>query len=126
MIVSGGENVFPIEVEDLLRHHPDVIDVAVIGVVDTDFGQALAAFVVRSDGASATADELRAHVRERLARHKVPRRVEFIAELPRNAAGKLLRRALAEVPAEPAGGPAAGPAARPARPAKKPASKRPR
>ena len=99
MIVSGGENVFPIEVEDLLRHHPEVVDVAVVGVADAEFGQALAAFVVRADAATTTGDELRDLVRERLARHKVPRRVEFVDELPRNAAGKLLRRVLAEMPA---------------------------
>ena len=94
MIVSGGENVFPIEVEELLRHHPAVVDVAVVGVPDDEFGQVLAAWVVRGEGTTLTADEVRAHVRDRLARHKVPRRVEFVDELPRNPAGKLLRRQL--------------------------------
>jgi fatty-acyl-CoA synthase len=102
MIVSGGENVFPIEIEDLLRHHHDVVDVAVIGVADAEFGQALAAFVVLRDGGTASDDDLRSLVRERLARHKVPRRVEFVDELPRNPAGKLLRRVLAEAPVSPA------------------------
>ena len=96
MIVSGGENVFPGEVEELLSHHPSVAEVAVVGVSDDDFGQVLAAFVVRRPGARLSADEVRAHVRDNLARHKVPRRVEFIDELPRNTTGKILRRALAE------------------------------
>jgi acyl-CoA synthetase (AMP-forming)/AMP-acid ligase II len=95
MIVSGGENVFPGEVEELLRHHPAIADAAVIGVPEDEFGQALAAFVVVRDGASLTVDEVRAHVRDHLARHKVPRRVDFLDELPRNPTGKLLRGALA-------------------------------
>ena len=103
MIVSGGENVFPGEVEELLSHHPSVAEVAVIGVADEEFGQVLAAFVVRRRGAKLTADQVRAHVRDHLARHKVPRRVEFIDELPRNSTGKILRRSLAERAAPGAG-----------------------
>jgi fatty-acyl-CoA synthase len=95
MIVSGGENVFPIEVEELLRHHPDVADVAVVGVPDDEFGQALAAFVVPAPGTAPAVEEIRSFVRDRLARHKVPRRVELLDELPRNPTGKLLRRDLA-------------------------------
>jgi fatty-acyl-CoA synthase len=94
MIVSGGENVFPIEVEECLRHLDGVADIAVVGVPDPEFGQALAAFVVCTESATLTEDQVRAHVRDHLARHKVPRRVEFLAELPRNPAGKLLRRTL--------------------------------
>ena len=96
MIVSGGENVFPGEVEDLLSHHPSVAEVAVVGVADDEFGQVLAAFVVRRPGTKLTAEAVRSHVRDQLARHKVPRRVEFLDELPRNTTGKILRRALAE------------------------------
>ncbi len=96
MVVSGGENVFPGEVEDLLARHPAISDVAVIGTPDADFGQALAAFVVVLPGEALTVDDVRAHVRDHLARHKVPRRVEFVAELPRNTTGKILRRVLAE------------------------------
>jgi fatty-acyl-CoA synthase len=95
MIVSGGENVFPAEVEDLLRSHPAVADVAVVGVADDEFGQVLAAWVVKRPKTKLSAEQVRTHVRDHLARHKVPRRVEFVAELPRNAAGKLLRRELA-------------------------------
>ncbi|MEA2276367.1 MAG: hypothetical protein QOC78_1327 [Solirubrobacteraceae bacterium] len=95
MIVSGGENVFPREVEDLLADHDAVDDVAVIGVDDEQFGQRLKAFVVRAPGAKAGADELKEHVRANLARYKVPREIEFIHELPRNATGKILKRELA-------------------------------
>jgi fatty-acyl-CoA synthase len=94
MIVSGAENVFPIEIEELLSHHPSVVDVAVIGVPDETFGQVLAAFVV-ADG-DLTSDDLRTHVRENLARHKVPKHVVFLDALPRNATGKVLKRTLAE------------------------------
>jgi fatty-acyl-CoA synthase len=94
MIVSGGENVFPGEVEDLLAGHPDVAEVAVVGVPDDEFGQALAAFVVRRPGADVSAEAIRAHVRASLARYKVPRRVQFLAELPRTATGKVLTRTL--------------------------------
>jgi len=95
MIVSGGENVFPKEVEDCLARHPAVEEVAAIGVDDEDFGKRLRAFVVRSDD-SCTEDELKAWVKENLARYKVPREVVFIDELPRNATGKVLKRELAE------------------------------
>lgn len=96
MIVSGGENVFPLEVENLLDDHPEVVEAAVIGVDDLDFGQRLCAFVVTRAGATLDADDVRAFVRGRLARHKVPRDVVFIEQLPRNATGKLLKRQLAE------------------------------
>ncbi|WP_210504008.1 AMP-binding protein [Nocardioides xinjiangensis] len=94
MIVSGGENVFPQEVEDCLVAHPHVEEVAAVGVDDDDYGQRLRAFVVRSG--SVSEDELREHVRANLARFKVPREVVFLDELPRNATGKVLKRELAE------------------------------
>jgi fatty-acyl-CoA synthase len=94
MIVSGGENVFPAEVEGLLVEHPAIADAAVIGITDDDFGQRLKAFVVLRDGAQLDADAVKAHVRTNLARHKVPRDIEFIDALPRNATGKLLRKQL--------------------------------
>ena len=93
MIVSGGENVYPQEVEELLLAHPALADAAVIGVDDDDFGQRLAAYVVARDD-SASADELRGYVRENLARYKVPRDIHFIEELPRNATGKVVKRRL--------------------------------
>ena len=94
MIVSGGENVFPAEVEDLLTVHSEIVEAAVIGVDDEEFGQALAAFVVRRDGSSLDVEGVKSHVRENLARFKVPRRVTFLDELPRNPAGKVLKRSL--------------------------------
>jgi fatty-acyl-CoA synthase len=94
MIVSGGENVFPEEVEHLLLEHAGVTDAAVVGVPDSEYGQRLKAYVVPAPGASPTADELRAYVRDHLARHKVPRDVELVDELPRNTTGKVVRRLL--------------------------------
>ncbi len=94
MIVSGGENVYPLEVENLLVDRPDILDAAVVGVDDHDFGKRLRAFGVRAPGAGTDADELRAHVKAHLARHKVPRDAVFVEELSRNATGKLLRRRL--------------------------------
>lgn len=94
MIVSGGENVFPREVEDLLADHPGVAEAAVIGVADAQWGQRLRAFVVVCGDSGPDEDELQELVRERLARYKVPREVVFIDELPRNATGKVVRREL--------------------------------
>jgi len=97
MIVSGGENVFPREVEDLLSHHAAVEDVAVIGVPDDRFGQRLRAFVVRRDDEACTTEDLRGYVKENLALYKVPRDVVFVDELPRNSTGKVLKRELARL-----------------------------
>lgn len=94
MVLSGGENVFPQEIEDLLTAHPAVADAAVFGVPDPDFGQRLSAQVVMNPDASVSADELRAHIRDRLARFKVPREIEFVSQLPRTASGKLKRTLL--------------------------------
>ncbi|MDQ6783335.1 MAG: AMP-binding protein [Actinomycetota bacterium] len=96
MIVSGGENVFPREVEDLLADHHSVAEVAVIGVNDKDFGQRLVAFVVPS-GDGIDDDELKAYVSARLARHKVPRQIVTLEALPRNTTGKVLKRDLPEL-----------------------------
>jgi acyl-CoA synthetase (AMP-forming)/AMP-acid ligase II len=94
MIVSGGENVFPREVEDLLADHDAVVEVAVIGVEDEEYGQRLKAFVVAAEDADVSAEDLKAHVKAHLAGYKAPRDFEFIAELPRNASGKVLKRDL--------------------------------
>jgi acyl-CoA synthetase (AMP-forming)/AMP-acid ligase II len=95
MIVSGGENVFPQEVEDCLSRHEAVVEVAAIGIDDDQFGKRLKAFVVvGSDGPSE--DDLKEWVRQNLARYKVPREIVFLDELPRNATGKILKRELAE------------------------------
>jgi fatty-acyl-CoA synthase len=94
MLVSGGENLFPREVEELLEHHDDVAAVACIDVPDEQYGQRLRAFVVRREGSAVTEDDLRAYVKARLARYKVPRDVVFLDELPRTATGKVLKREL--------------------------------
>ena len=94
MIVSGGENVYPIEVEQALIKHPEVAEASAIGVDDERFGQRLAAFVVLRPGASATPELLKQHVRDNLANYKVPREVMVLDELPRNAVGKVMRSEL--------------------------------
>jgi acyl-CoA synthetase (AMP-forming)/AMP-acid ligase II len=94
MIVSGGENVFPREVEDLLADHSEVEEAAVVGVPDEEFGQRLKAFVVARGGARLDEDAVKAYVKQNLARYKVPREVVFLSELPRNATGKVLKREL--------------------------------
>ncbi|MBD0322338.1 MAG: acyl-CoA synthetase [Aldersonia sp.] len=97
MIVSGGENVFPLEVENLLATRPDVFDAAVVGVDDPEFGKRLRAFIVPEPGTKPDPEEIRQYIKENLARYKVPRDVVFLDELPRNATGKLLRRVLVEM-----------------------------
>ena len=94
MIISGGENVFPREVEDLLADNPEIEEAAVVGVPDEQFGQRLRAFVVVRDGAELTPETIQDYVRANLARYKVPRDVMFVDELPRNATGKVLKREL--------------------------------
>jgi fatty-acyl-CoA synthase len=94
MIVSGGENVFPLEVTDVLARHDSVADVAVFGVEDEKFGQRLRAYVVRAEGSDPSEDALKEHVKANLERYKVPRDVIFVDEIPRNPTGKILRREL--------------------------------
>ena len=96
MIVSGGENVFPQEVEDCLSRHEAVVEVAAIGVDDARFGKRLRAFVVVGEPRPSE-DDLKSWVKENLARYKVPREIVFLDELPRNATGKILKRELAEL-----------------------------
>ena len=97
MIVSGGENVFPAEVEDLISGHPDVVEATAIGVDDKDWGARLRAFVVKKPDAAVDEDAIKVYVREHLARYKVPREVIFLEELPRNPTGKILKRELREM-----------------------------
>jgi acyl-CoA synthetase (AMP-forming)/AMP-acid ligase II len=94
MIITGGENVYPIEVEQVLYRHPAIREVAVVGVPHPRWGETPIAVVALMDGAHAIADELIAYARERLAHFKCPTRVEYVAELPRNAAGKVLKTTL--------------------------------
>jgi fatty-acyl-CoA synthase len=98
MIVSGGENVFPQEVEELLLTHDALADAAVYGVADPEFGQRLTAMVVLKPGVQPPdEDELKGFVRQRLARYKVPREIRFVERLPRTSTGKLQRRKLGEL-----------------------------
>jgi len=96
MIITGGENVFPIEVENALYGHPAIREVAVIGVPHEVWGEEVMAIVVLKEGHQLTIDELTAHCADRLASYKRPRRVEFVEALPRNAAGKVLKKMLRE------------------------------
>jgi fatty-acyl-CoA synthase len=104
MIVSGGENVFPDEIETLLSGHPEIAEAAAIGVEDEQFGHRLRVFVVRRAGSTLDEDAVKAYVRDNLARFKVPRDVVFLEALPRNPTGKVLKRELSAVPAAPAAG----------------------
>jgi fatty-acyl-CoA synthase len=94
MIVSGGENVYPGEVEEALAQHPGILDAAVVGVADEEFGQRLRAYIVPRPGASLTEHDVKEYIRNRLARFKIPRDVVFVDALPRNAGGKVLKRLL--------------------------------
>ncbi|MUL82133.1 MULTISPECIES: long-chain-fatty-acid--CoA ligase FadD2 [unclassified Mycolicibacterium] len=97
MIVSGGENVFPAEVEDLISGHPEVIEATALGVEDKEWGARLRAFVVKAEGATIDEDAIKTYVKEHLARYKVPRDVVFLDELPRNPTGKILKRELRDM-----------------------------
>lgn len=96
MIVCGGENVFPAEVEDLISGHPDVVEATALGVEDKEWGHRLRAFVVKADGAEVDEPAIKEYVKANLARYKVPREVIFLDELPRNPTGKILKRELRE------------------------------
>ena len=97
MIVSGGENVYPIEVEKTLALHPGVAEATVMGVDDEQYGQRLAAFIVLAQGDSVTVDDLKQHVRDNLANYKVPREIVVLNELPRSITGKISRRDLTAI-----------------------------
>jgi len=94
MVVSGGENIYPVEVENTLASHPAVLDVAVIGVPDDKFGEALLAFVVTRNGQTLALEEMIAFCRDKIAGYKIPRQLQLIEELPRNPSGKILKKEL--------------------------------
>jgi fatty-acyl-CoA synthase len=96
MFISGGENVYPLELETALYEHPAVQSCSVVGVPDAKWGEVGRAFVVLHPGASATADELLEHMKGRVARFKVPKKVEVVERLPVSPAGKILKRELRE------------------------------
>lgn len=97
MIIRGGENIYPREIDDLLYTHPAVAHAAVIGVPDELYGEEVAAFVVLNDGVAATADELMSFCREHLADYKCPKTVHFVDDIPKGPTGKLLKRELAKI-----------------------------
>jgi acyl-CoA synthetase (AMP-forming)/AMP-acid ligase II len=94
MIISGGENIYPAEVESAICDHPDVAEVAVVGVPDNKWGEAVKAIVVMKAGKKATSSDIIDFTRERIDGFKTPKSVDFIKALPRNASGKILRRHL--------------------------------
>lgn len=97
MIISGGENVFPQEIEELLAKHPTIADVSVIGVPDAEFGQRLKAFIVQHQGQQPNEEDLKTYIKQHVARYKMPRDFVFLPELPRNITGKVLKKALAQL-----------------------------
>ena len=96
VIISGGENIYPAELELVLSGHPSVAEVAVIGIPDTRWGEVPLAIVVQKDGWAATTSDILRFARENVASFKMPKAIEFVSSLPRNASGKILRRQLRE------------------------------
>jgi long-chain acyl-CoA synthetase len=94
MIIRGGYNVYPREIEEILYTHPDVVEAAVVGVPHLDLGEEVAAVVVLRQGACATTGELRQFVKERVAPYKYPRRIQLVQELPKSHTGKILKRSI--------------------------------
>ena len=96
MIISGGENIYPKEIEDFIYTHPKVNDVQVIGVPDKDYGEEIMACVILKEGETSTEEEIKAYVRDHMAKHKTPRYVAFVDAFPMNAAGKILKYKMRE------------------------------
>jgi fatty-acyl-CoA synthase len=94
MFISGGENVFPTEIEEILYKHPKISESAVVGVPDEKWGEVGKAFIVLKSGESMTKEEIRKHFDGKLARYKIPKHYEFREDLPKSAAGKILKREL--------------------------------
>lgn len=94
MIIRGGYNVYPRELEEILYTHPDVLEAAVIGIPHPDLGEEVAAAVVLRGGSRATPDDIRRYMKERVAPYKYPRKVEIVPELPKRSTGKILKRAI--------------------------------
>ena len=100
MIIRGGENIYPKEIEDFLYTHPKVKDVQVIGVPDKDYGEEIMACIILNDGETSDEEEIKQYVRDHMAKHKVPRYVDFVTEFPMNAAGKILKYKMREAAVE--------------------------
>jgi len=100
MIIRGGENIYPKEIEDFIYTHPKVRDVQVIGVPDKQYGEEIMACVILKDGETLTVDELKDYVRSHMAKHKTPRYIDFVTEFPMNAAGKIMKYKMREMAVE--------------------------
>ena len=100
MIIRGGENIYPKEIEDFLYTHPKVKDVQVIGVPDKDYGEEIMACIILNDGETSSEEEIKQFVLDHMAKHKVPRYVDFVTEFPMNAAGKILKYKMREAAVE--------------------------
>ena len=96
MIIRGGENIYPKEIEDFLYSHPKIKDVQVIGVPDEQLGEEIMACIILKDGETMTADEMRTYIREHMAKHKVPKYIDFVDSFPMNVAGKILKYKMRE------------------------------
>ena len=96
MIIRGGENIYPKEIEDFIYTHPKVKDVQVIGVPDKQYGEEIMACVILKEGETMTPAEMKAYINANMARHKVPRYVDFVDKFPMNAAGKILKYKMRE------------------------------
>ena len=100
MIIRGGENIYPKEIEDFIYTHPKVQDVQVIGVPDKAYGEEIMACIILKPGEQATEEEMKEYVMSHMAKHKVPRYVDFVSEFPMNAAGKILKYKMREAAVE--------------------------
>ena len=96
MIIRGGENIYPKEIEDFIYTHPKVSDVQVIGVPDKQYGEEIMACVILKEGENMTADELKDYIRSHMAKHKTPKYIDFVTEFPMNAAGKIMKYKMRE------------------------------
>ncbi len=96
MIISGGENIYPAEIEDVLYSHPKVLEAAVIGVPDERWGESVKALIVLKEGEEASEEEIIEFCKKRLGVYKIPRSVDFLTELPKSSSGKILKRILRE------------------------------
>ena len=96
MIIRGGENIYPKEIEDFIYTHPKVSDVQVIGVPDKDYGEEIMACVILKEGETSSEEEIKTYVRDHMAKHKIPRYVAFVDSFPMNAAGKILKYKMRE------------------------------
>ena len=96
MIIRGGENIYPKEIEEFIYTHPKVKDVQVIGIPDEQYGEEIMACIILKDGEEMTEDEMKEYVRSHMAKHKVPRYIDFVKEFPMNVAGKILKYKMRE------------------------------